>query len=243
MFDKNLYILRRYVSYKVFDLENLVNKTITLSAPQTFNDPVDTYFYYSPDDYFIDAKKIMTKEIMDKIRIACFTNCHDEQKCNRKLTTYELLLWTHYANAHKGICLEYEVPSNAFSYIEPNDDYDESKRFIDKISYVSNLAVDYETIFTSSIKKKNKYNQLLKDVFMTKDDAFQYENEFRLLMYDSTNESHIAFPFNYLRKIIFGYRCIDVTKHCIFCLNKKIYDSKLELRVINNKFEEVLYNE
>ena len=59
----------------------------------------------------------MTKEIMDKIRIACFTNCHDEQKCNRKLTAYELLMWTHYANAHKGICLEYEAPKDLFSIV------------------------------------------------------------------------------------------------------------------------------
>lgn len=180
---------------------------------------------------------------MDTIRIACFTNCEEELVCGRKLTDKELLMWTHYATAHQGICLEYEVPKEHFDYIEPTDNYDKDKKMIQNVSYVSSLAVDYNNIFNERIQEKQSYNKLLLDVFFLKDDAFRYENEVRILAYDFTYANHLSIEFNYLKKIVFGYRCIDATKHFIFCLNKKIYGSKLELRVINNKFEEVLYNE
>lgn len=241
MDNKNVYILRRYVSCKVFDLENIANKTITLSSPKTFNDPVDTYFYFSPDGFFPNVKKIMTKDIMDKIRIACFVNCKDTQMSNRKLTAYELLMWTHYADAHKGICFEYEIPKDQFDYLEPKDAYDKEIKLIHDVSYVSNFAVDYEDFLNKSVTEDITYNRLLNDIFFTKDEAFKYENEFRLLIYNSTENNHISLEFDFLKRIIFGYRCTNATKKLISCLNQQAYNSNLGLRYINDKFKEVDY--
>ena len=51
--------LRKYVAASVHDLENLSNKQIVCVSPKKFNDPIDTYFYFSVDDCFKKSKKIL----------------------------------------------------------------------------------------------------------------------------------------------------------------------------------------
>lgn len=46
MGQNNFYLLRKYVSGTIHDLENLANKNICCVSPKKFNDPVDTYFYW-----------------------------------------------------------------------------------------------------------------------------------------------------------------------------------------------------
>lgn len=100
------YILRKYVSGSVYDLENLAKRQINCVAPKLFNDPVDTYFYYSDDNCFSESKKILTPQIMASIRISCFINHKNilKKRNKNKLTSEEILMWTHYANSHKGLC-------------------------------------------------------------------------------------------------------------------------------------------
>lgn len=100
-------ILRKYVKCAIYDIENIARKEICYTSPSYFNDPIDTYFHKSPSDKYIDIKKILTGDILKKIRISCFFNyekIHDKS-FGKKLTPTELLMWTYYADSHKGICL------------------------------------------------------------------------------------------------------------------------------------------
>lgn len=62
--NKKIYTLRKYVSSSVHDLENLAKKQINCVSPKLFNDPIDTYFYYSDANCFSECKKILTPQIL-----------------------------------------------------------------------------------------------------------------------------------------------------------------------------------
>lgn len=246
--EKKIYILRKYVSGSVYDLENLSKKQINCVAPKLFNDPIDTYFYYSDSDCFSESKKILTPEIMDTIRITCFINHQNilKKRKGNKLTPAEILMWTHYANSHKGICLEYEVPAENFNYLDKLP-FDDTKTYLANINYQPELATDFESVFSKTEDASysaKEFEQLLRTCFFTKDKSFEYEDEMRLLTYTkNTKNNYHSLKFNYLKKIVFGERCDSDMKYLINCINKQVYSSRIELYEINNHFAEVKYND
>ena len=243
---KKIYTLRKYLSGSVHDLENLSKTQISCVAPKLFNDPIDTYFYYSDAKCFSESKKILTKEIMNTIRISCFINQEEvlDKRKGQNLTSTELLMWTHYANSHKGISFEFSVPAEDFGYID-KDKYDKSKIYLSKINYQPNLATDFESLFSDSeddTYSADNYEELLNTCFFTKDSSFIYEREIRLLKYtDEPDKSYLPLKFNYFTKVIFGKRCEEDMKHLIKCINKQVYKDKLDLYEINEHFQEVKY--
>ena len=78
------------------------------------------------------------------------------------------LMWAHYANSHKGFCLEYETTKLKDKYLAPE--------------MVTELEVDYnpkpQTLTYLDIKEKNK---ILKKLFATKSLNWSYEKEIRLI--------------------------------------------------------------
>ncbi|MBD5435117.1 MAG: DUF2971 domain-containing protein [Treponema sp.] len=237
-------ILRKYVKCDVYDIENIARKEICYTSPSCFNDPIDTYFHNSSDDEYVDIKKILTSDILKKIRISCFFNyeeIHGNSFGNR-LSPTELLMWTYYAASHKGICLEYDVRIEEFAHIEPTNGYDETKKFLHEVSYIPELATDYGQLFSNK-SEYGHYEELMQTVYFAKDEAFINEKEVRSLIYDGTERPYVTKPFPFLKKIIFGYRCSKDTKYLIACLNKQIYGGNLKLLEVSNKFMEVSYVE
>lgn len=244
----NNYILRKYVSGSVYDLENLAKRQINCVAPKLFNDPVDTYFYYSDDNCFSESKKVLTPQIMDSIRISCFINHKNilKKRNKDKLTAEEILMWTHYANSHKGLCFEYQVAADKFDYLDRNS-FNENKTFLSRIYYQQDLATDFESVFSKSedeVYTEDNFEELLKTCFFTKDKSFEYENEMRLLKYTKNPENnYLPIKFDYLKKIVFGKRCDSDMKNLISCINMQVYKNKLELYEIDDHFSEVKYND
>ena len=61
------------------------------------NDPMEGYFkYYNADHSSDELRKIVQSK--DNYGISCFS-----------LTNDEILLWSHYANNHKGLCIEIDT--------------------------------------------------------------------------------------------------------------------------------------
>lgn len=244
--EKKIYTLRKYVSGSVYDLENLSKQQINCVAPKLFNDPIDTYFYYSDSDCFAASKNILTDAIMDTIRVSCFIN-HDnilKKRVGTKLTSSEILMWTHYANSHKGICFEFLVPAEDFCYLDKNK-FNKNKVYLNPVYYQESLATDFESIFSKmedETYSEDNFEDLLRTCFFTKDKSFEYEDEVRLLKYtENSNNDYLPFQFNYFTKIIFGERCENDMKYLIKCINSQVYNDKLELYEINDHFQEVKY--
>ena len=237
-------ILRKYVKCTIYDIENIARKEICYTSPSYFNDPIDTYFHKSSSTEYTDIKKILTAEILEKIRISCFFDyekIHNKSFGN-KLTPTELLMWTYYADSHKGICLEYDVPNTAFDSIEPTNDYDENRKFLHNVNYIPKLATDYGQLFRAGSIYGN-YEELMQTVYFAKDEAFANEKEVRALLYENSSRPYVSKPFDFLKTIVFGYRCSKDTKYVINCLNKQVYGNKLKLLEVSNVFTEVDYVE
>lgn len=105
------------------------------------------------------------------------------------------------------------------------------------------FASDFDSVL-SNIENKNKaYGELLNTIFFTKDVAFEYEDEKRLLVYaDDKSEDYCSCKFDYMKKIIFGKRCSKDMKYLVSCINKQVYHNSIELYQINDHFQEEIYN-
>lgn len=103
-------------------IQDITQNRITLSNPKNFNDPMDPILREWLEMQIRDAKfkedvktfKLL-KNALKHLRI-CSLSGYKESRCHDRLTTFERqeqvnnpLMWAHYANCHKGICIEYEI--------------------------------------------------------------------------------------------------------------------------------------
>ena len=82
-------LLYRFRPFNEHTKDELLTEKLHFSHPSTWNDP----FEYNSDamtDY--------------GNRYACFA----QNKSKEQDALYNILMWSHYADAHKGICIEYE---------------------------------------------------------------------------------------------------------------------------------------
>lgn len=176
-----------------YELDNLKNNQIWLAKPDTFNDPFDSMINADIGEMFKrykfqdkemnnlyhrmdgvqkraanrivekEGKKIQLeidndiKKFRDNFSVACFS----ESNAN-------LLMWSHYANYHKGICIEY-----SFNDINNKDDN------------VSFLPVIYTSQFQNMIDyidiKKNTVSDQIVKLFLMKSMDWNYEKEWRIV--------------------------------------------------------------
>ena len=103
-------------------IQDITHNRITLANPKNFNDPMDPILREWLDMQIRDAKfkedaktfKLL-KSALKHLRI-CSLSGYKESHCHDSLTiserqkqVYNPLMWAHYANSHKGICIEYEI--------------------------------------------------------------------------------------------------------------------------------------
>ena len=103
-------------------IQDITDNRITLSNPENFNDPMDPilreWLIMQIRDAKIneDAKTFNLLKIVLKHLHTCSLSGYKESHCHDRLTNskrqkqvYNPLMWAHYANSHKGICIEYEI--------------------------------------------------------------------------------------------------------------------------------------
>ena len=122
------------------------------------------------------------------------------------------LLWSHYANAHKGFCIEYDLQGLKENYLNPLT--------------VHGLNIDYkkspQKIIPTDFNKKDLF---LRKLFATKSKEWKYENEIRLI-YDTSGLKDYK-PAS-LTGIYFGVDMDEINKKLIMNslinYNVKFYD-------------------
>ncbi|HIF6309657.1 TPA: DUF2971 domain-containing protein [Raoultella ornithinolytica] len=100
------------------------------------------------------------------------------------------LMWAHYADNHKGLCLGYSIPERAAKHIRP-------------ISYTS----EFREIKISQIRRmldgdKKAKIEIERDIFLRKAKSWKYEEEWRMISNVGLQSASI-----YLSEITFGLRC------------------------------------
>lgn len=201
--------------------ENIIkNSALWFSRPREFNDPFDCYSVpakfskqeaqmwlhnrISYKEASENDKKIAERninnlslldvksdidEVVNNIGICCFNK-----------TEKEILMWSHYSDGHKGLCLQFDIKEDPMFFLLPK-------------------KVKYETSITPLNYFKEGSEKLLIDRFIVpKYNKWSYEQEVRIIKISDEmkfNESdkgkEIKFKTSSLRKIIFGCKASDET--------------------------------
>lgn len=99
------------------------------------------------------------------------------------------LMWSHYGDQHRGLCLGYSVPDTAKSDIQ-------------KIRYGGSRRVqasDVEAMLTNNVEARNRVDEA---VLLKKAEPWAYEHEWRLIGPRGEQNSPLK-----LEEVVFGMRC------------------------------------
>ena len=120
------------------------------------------------------------------------------------------LMWAHYANCHKGICVEYELGKKDFS---SNYTSGATLMRLMRIKYIDPNLDSNVLDFTNPETKMN-----MRTALATKSIDLAYENEVRMIAYTPTEEQKyvqctLDTP-NPIKAIYFGVKCPVQRKKC-----------------------------
>lgn len=205
--DINYITLFQFRSDKPYTITNLKENQFTFASPREQNDIVDCPVF-AWLDFVLDKKNKFNKHIpflkksFEGYRIASF--CQD---FDNKRAIENTLMWAHYADCHRGFCIQYQLHSSDFR----RDD--KSKLFAARL-----FKVDYLTEDNSILDLSDPNGTLSsKAAYFTKSSDWQYENEVRMVCYDPSNSENYP-PFKLgdksrISAIYFGVKCTDSTKN------------------------------
>lgn len=114
--------------------------------------------------------------VTSRIGILCLSSAPDD-----------ILLWSHYADSHKGVCLKFATTNTVFGTSQP---------------------VVYKTSRPSVNPLRHKPDQMLDHVFLTKSEHWKYEKEWRLISYEK-GAGIYSVPDEALVEVILGAQCSE----------------------------------
>lgn len=244
----------RYVAINEYTIKNILNNQLWFTNPFDFNDPFDCQIridfscseeelkkripklpgmlieeYEAIIKFYIENPSELNKwgnigmsRFHSKLGVSCF--CLEKEN---------ILMWSHYADSHKGLCLKFdftEDPRFITGYFS-----DKLKLFpIDKVEYVTHIPKlkyleDSDDSFNRKVLLKSKH--------------WEYEKEYRII---SNIQGGIKYNKEALCEITFGCEVdlidradiIKLIKSCNYLNVKFIQAKKCEDR-FGLKFEEI----
>ena len=184
MYDGYEFFSFRPCSKYVFS--EIAEETLSLVNPLLFNDPMDTVglkWLQNQESLSVNDDQNTTfkqqREAMQNIRVRCFARSttlpsKDHVGKSRKrqnIHKVNPLMWAHYADAHKGICIHYRFNKKLFPL------HDEKMTEIFRMG-----NANYKSKFSI-----NEFEIELNDALFTKSTVWKYEHEVRLV-YCSTKD-------------------------------------------------------
>ncbi len=173
-----VYSFRPFNQYSISDL---IANRITLSHVSEMNDPFDSLFVSwfktlprAQERKYVHTPFLAKSYMYYRIRSFAATS----KLCKSDSIFRNILMWSHYADGHKGICICYRLSRKLYDYTDENKLI---KNSLCKISYVKRAPY----------LLKNYINP--KDAFLTKSSDWNYEKEVRLISYNPTTESKHSF--------------------------------------------------
>ena len=172
-----------YLTAEEFALDNLKKKRIKISRLSDLNDPFELAVDL-PKREDRNAFNKLKAQLNSKRGVICFSKAWENP-----------VLWSHYADKHKGICLGFDVPDD----------------MLVEINYTrKRLVVDIEKLLD-----RNALNQTTIKILTTKFEDWRYEDEVRFLVNLNERDKDKDTEFFYknfgedvlLREIIIGPRC------------------------------------
>lgn len=217
-----------------FMIQDLKDDTLSLSPTDKFNDPIDP-----PINVWItnNIKTIADPTFMcllqkatDLLRIRCFVRTSKllnedhkliEPEKQQKIEDISPLMWAHYADGHRGACMEFEIPPSLIK-----DDGKCSFISLVPIVYEENINIEGKLSISAALNVKSK--------------DWEYEHEVRLVQFDpNMNEEFPLIKGLKLKAVYLGVNCTDVDERKVkmALLNKPIDLYRMNINVANlNRF-------
>lgn len=203
--------LFKFRSINKFLIDTLVKGTIYCAQPIRLNDPFDCQVYIRKAvDHAISLLSGKKKQNLVKLSKpnGLFDNIQKSIKnvgvCSFSLVLEEPLLWTHYANGHKGLCLTYKIPFQSF--FEPSKTIEGA---ILPVDYGENPLTEWLTENApekAKIDAKKFSNDLVEKVLSIKGKGWEYEKEARIIC---NREGAFPLPKDYLKQVCFGMNTVE----------------------------------
>ena len=153
-------------------INDIKNNCLTFGNPKNFNDPMDPILRE-----WLNLRKKRSHNTIDKKLFKLLTNCINNLRicCLSKKVPSSCdvflnpLMWSHYADSHRGICIQYEITEDNLN------SYNDNERILrlGSVRYRNSKAMsDYIT---------------LDNALLAKGECWNYEHEERLIYYSKNN--------------------------------------------------------
>lgn len=211
--------------------EIITKSQLWFSKVESFNDPIDSKLdyrqEYTPDEIkeywknFPSTKR--ENKSLEEIQNLYGNNESFVNNLNEEFNIYRsklgvlcfsknpenILMWSHYANNHKGIV--YEFKPSLFTHKRTSS----FKAFPYKVNYPNDRCYNLLSYTLTGDAKKEQFAYEL----LTKAKDWEYEEEYRMI--DFENSGNKTFKKDSLVSIIFGVRTNDIEIDIMKCLCKK----------------------
>ncbi len=151
------------------------------------------------DEYMAPPKPKVLPEILDEhlpiLRDSILLTVEEHWRSHVRIVSLSerndhLLMWSHYANGHRGVCLGFRaVPGNLFG---------------------KSMQVDYDGAMPMLELSRTHYGEMMRVASLSKGQAWNYEQEWRWLTTDPMDPEatcrYLTFTPDDLVEVIFGYR-------------------------------------
>jgi len=216
-------ILFKFRVINKYLIDCLENGTLYFANPTRLNDPFDCQ---------VDIKKaaehaisrlsgkkkqnlsnlIKLKSLLDRIQ----NDIGNVGICSFSLNLVDILLWSHYADEHRGLCLMYEIPDDFFN--------DPKNQIIGvcAVEYGDNPLTDW---FVRNASENIRIDlleftiELVKKIFSIKSKPWEYEKEVRIIR---EKEGALSIPKEFLKQVCFG---MNTTESDISLIKKLLDDA------------------
>ncbi|MGL1958428.1 MAG: DUF2971 domain-containing protein [Colwellia sp.] len=234
--------LYKYKPMNQFTLDIIASERIFYALPESFNDPFDTKCSFTNSSAIIqstDAQKI-ARAFPNDPDIMAFelkSTSSDIDKFHHNLKNFgivslaesaaDILMWSHYADNHKGICIELERHEN---------------------NELGNISVTRKIVYTKSYPSLNSkillsqdnFDSSLQRILYTKSKQWVYENEWRTFKPEGGKVYSLP---GKIKSVTFGARAstmdIEIVKKLIVGTKIKLYQAVLKQSDFGLKFKKI----
>lgn len=223
-----------------YDLQNLNENKIRITNPSNLNDPFECNAVCKEivdsldkklDEFEIifELKKINKEEYIEKAHNELMKSHYEKFLADLLICSFSesndnILMWSHYSNAHKGFCIEYDLEKLI-----------KNKALILPVVYSVEMP-DIDNIF---LKNAKKYSSIY-----TKSSDWEYEKEWRFILNGNSEGENLR-----IDKPTAIYLGCNIDKRLEedlikICKDKEIncYKAKKDSYEYKLNFEEVLIN-
>lgn len=221
---------------------SLVKEQLNVSSPTQFNDPFDCPIFELLNSHGDEISKLLHMAYRYTTKVACFVK-NDKLPAGDDFTNkpkhegdapeyLNELMWAHYADSHKGVCIKYRFPNTLTKHPKCGEKV---------LTYFRDVRYSNDVYDTG----KNG-NITMQDAFFLKSKAWEYENEVRYLYFDhdgKTDYAQVGIP-GCVTAVYFGLKCPEEERRFIMKLlegkkwvnrYQKLMDGKIKEFVEENE--------